>query len=220
MKIKDVEIFWLGHASFKIIVNGKIIFLDPYQIKTKDKADYILVTHQHYDHFSLEDIKKIIKDGTTLVVTQDCQEDALRLSNKISLKIAMPNAKFDFEDFSIECIDAYNIGKRFHPKAHGWVGYIIKTKNLAIYHAGDTDVIPEQDILKKYSKDLIMLLPVGGTYTMDWKEAAELAKRIKPYLAIPMHYAKIIGSKQDAINFVKELEKNKIKAIILEEGES
>ena len=217
MKIKDIEIYWLGHAGFKIIVNGKTIFIDPYQIKTKDKADYVLITHEHYDHLSFEDIKKIVKDGTVFVVTPGCQSTLLRLNNKIDIKIAIPNTKFDFKDFSIECIEAYNIGKRFHQRVHDWVGYIIKTKELSIYHAGDTDVIPEQDKLKKYSKNLIMLLPIGGTYTMNWQEAAELAKKIKPYLAIPMHYGKIVGDKSDALNFVKELEKNNIKALILEE---
>ncbi|MEM4318441.1 MAG: MBL fold metallo-hydrolase, partial [Candidatus Pacearchaeota archaeon] len=117
----------------------------------------------------------------------------------------------------VECIHAYNINKHFHPRVHDWVGYVIKTKEACIYHAGDTDVIPEQNVLTKYAKNLIMLLPVGGTYTMDWKEASELVKKIKPFLAIPMHYAKIVGNVNDAMNFVKEVEKVKIKAVILEE---
>ncbi|MEM1577420.1 MAG: MBL fold metallo-hydrolase [Candidatus Pacearchaeota archaeon] len=218
MKIKDIEIYWLGHAGFKIIINNKIIFIDPYKIKNKkDKADYILITHSHYDHLSIDDLKKIIKDGTTIIAPPDCQSSLMKLEAKLNLKVSMPKANFDFYDFSLECIEAYNINKHFHPRIHDWVGYIIKTKEIYIYHAGDTDVIPEQDILKKYAKKLIMLLPVGGVYTMNWKEAVELAKRINPYLVIPMHYAKIVGNKEDALNFIRELENNKIKAVMLDE---
>jgi len=219
MKIKDVEIYWLGHASFKLVIDGKIIFIDPYKINTKDKADYVLITHEHYDHLSIEDLQKIVKDGTTIIATADCQSALMRLNAKIDLKVAMPNATFDFDSFSIECLPAYNINKHFHPKVHDWVGYVIKTKELYIYHAGDTDVVPEQQELAKYADKLLMLLPVGGTYTMDWKEAVELVKKIKPYMAIPMHYAKIVGSKEDAMNFVKEVEASGIKAVMLEEGE-
>lgn len=219
MKIKDIEIYWTGHAGFKIIINKKIIFIDPYKLedKIKDKADFILITHSHYDHLSIEDLKKIVKDGTTIIAPPDCQSSLMKLEAKLNLKVSMPKVNFDFEDFSIECIDAYNINKPFHPKIHDWVGYIIKTKEIFIYHAGDSDVIPEQEILKKYAKKLIMLLPIGGTYTMNWKESVELVKKIKPYLAIPMHYGKIIGTKEDALSFVKEIENSGLKAIMLDE---
>jgi len=218
MKIKNIELNWLGHAGFRLVINGKIIYIDPYKIKKQEqKADYVLITHEHYDHLSIEDLEKITKNGTIVVATADCQSALMRLSAKINMKIAMPNARFDFKDFVIECLPAYNIDKRFHPRVHDWVGYVIKTKEAVIYHAGDSDAIPEQDKLTDYSERLIMLLPVGGTYTMDWKEAANLAKKIRPYIAIPMHYAKIVGSLQDAMNFVKECENADVKAIILEE---
>ena len=218
MRIKDLNIEWLGHACFRIVVDGKVIYTDPFKIKQqKVKADYVLITHEHYDHLSLEDLKKVVKDGTTIVATADCQSTLNRLKEKIDIKIAMPEAKFDFNIFSVECLPAYNTNKHFHQKIHAWVGYLIKTKDFCIYHAGDTDVIPEQRDLAKYSEKLIMLLPVGGTFTMDWKEAAELVKEIKPYLAIPMHYGKIVGDKQDALNFVSEVEKSGLKAIMLEE---
>jgi L-ascorbate metabolism protein UlaG (beta-lactamase superfamily) len=219
MKIKGLSIDWLGHACFRIVVDSKVIYVDPFKIKDqKLKADYVLITHEHYDHLSLEDLKKVVKDGTTIVATADCQSTLLRLKEKINIKVAMPEASFEFDGFSIECLPAYNVNKHFHQKIHAWVGYVIKTKDFYIYHAGDTDVIPEQDALAKYAKKLIMLLPVGGTYTMDWKEAAELVKKIEPYLAIPMHYAKIVGNKQDALNFVNEVEKAGLKAALLEEG--
>ncbi|MEM2713733.1 MAG: MBL fold metallo-hydrolase [Candidatus Pacearchaeota archaeon] len=220
MKIKNIELDWLGHACFKLRINNKIIYIDPYKLgdsENLEKADYVLITHEHYDHLSLEDLKKIAKDGTIVIGTADCQSTLARLQPKITIKIALPGASFKLDDFELECIPAYNIGKRFHPKVHDWVGYVIKTKELIIYHAGDTDVIPEQDNLKKYAERLVMLLPVGGTYTMDWKEASELVKKIRPWLAIPMHYAKIVGSVEDAMNFVKEVEKAKLRAQLLEE---
>ncbi len=218
MKIKDVEINWLGHAAFRLIINNKIIYIDPYKIKKQQqKADYVLITHEHYDHLSIEDLEKIVKDGTIVVATADCQSALMRLSAKLNIKIAIPGTAFDFKDFALECLPAYNINKHFHQRVHDWVGYVIKTKDIVIYHAGDSDVIPEQKELKKYSKQLIMLLPVSGTFTMNWQEASELAKQIKPYMAIPMHYAKIVGSLSDAMNFVKECEKEKVNAVILDE---
>lgn len=216
MKIKNIEIYWLGHASFKIVINGKTIYIDPYKIKNRDEADYILITHGHYDHLSIEDIRKIVRENTTVIATADCQSALMKIENKINIKISMPNALFEFDNFSIECLPAYNTDKHFHPKVHDWVGYLIKTKDLCIYHAGDTDVIPEQEVLKKYKERLIMLLPVGGTYTMNWKEAAELVKKIKPYLAIPMHYGKIVGDKNDALNFVEEMKKVGLNSVILD----
>ncbi len=219
MKIKDIELVWLGHACFKIKIAGKVIYIDPYQLdKVEEKADYILITHSHYDHCSIEDLAKLIKPTTIVIATPDCQSKIMKLQPTPNIKIAQPNVSYEFDNFKLDCIEAYNIGKDFHQKIQAWVGYIVITDDIAIFHAGDTDVIPEHDKLKQYAEKykLIMLLPVGGTYTMNWKEASELAIKIKPYMAIPMHYASIVGSIDDAEQFVDECNKHNVNAVLLD----
>lgn len=221
MKYGDSEIIWLGHSGFKLKINGKIIYIDPFQISETEKADIILITHSHYDHFSQQDLDKIVKDGTTLICTPDSQSKATRLNAKIELLLAEPGREFSIGDIKIKTIEAYNEKKPFHPKNEYWVGYIIQNDGLVIYHAGDTDKIKEMEKLTGYSKKdnrFIILLPVGGNFTMNSQEAAEAALMIKPTLAIPMHYGSIVGSRTDAENFVKLCEEKGIKAEILEKG--
>jgi len=220
MKIKGIEIDWLGHAGFMLNIKEKVIYIDPFRISGKlPKADYVLITHSHYDHCSIEDLMKIVEDGTTVIMAADCQSKLMKIDKQIDMKVAQPGVKYKLDGFDVECIEAYNIGKTFHEKIQGWVGYIIKTDDVVVYHAGDTDIIPEQQKLKSYANNLIMLVPVGGTYTMDWKEASELVKDIKPFLAIPMHYGTIVGSSDDANNFVKECTSAGLNAMILEKRE-
>jgi len=190
MKIGEIEIKWLGHSGF-LIKNSKTIYIDPYKIKESEKADLILITHGHYENCSVEDLSKIVKDGTRIVATADCQSKINRLNFKIKIEIAEPKKELTFGDIKISVFPAYNINRNFHSKDEGWVGYLIKIKDNLIYHSGDTDVIPEMKNLTGYNqlnKKFIALLPINGRFTMSAEEAVEFAKLIKPSVIIPMNY--------------------------------
>lgn len=228
MDINGIEIKWLGHSGFLIKnsapqgvspVRGKVIYVDPYNIVGDcEKADLILITHAHYDHCSVADMGKIIKDGTKVVMPADCQSKLTRFNVRIKMDIAEDGRDLIFGSIKISVVPAYNIDKTFHPKNEG-VGYLIRVNDVLIYHAGDTDIIPEMQKLTGHkNKDVkfVALLPVGGRFTMSAEEAAEAAKLIKPDLAIPMHYGSIIGSREDAEEFVELCGENKINSEILE----
>jgi len=202
--IKNIK--FLGHSSVKLTVAGKIIFVDPWKIKEKDKADIILVTHPHFDHYSEEDVQKITKDTTILLSCKEVVQQT-KVKNK---KVLLPFEEEKIEDISIQGFPAYNVNKHFHPKTNNWLGFVIKYKDISIYIAGDSDVIEEAKKLKVN----IMLLPVGGTYTMTDKEAAELVNLTKPDFAIPIHYGDIVGSIQNAQNF-KNLVNQPTKVVLL-----
>jgi len=218
MKIDGIEIKWLGHSGF-LIKSTKTIYIDPYSIKEgMEKADFILITHSHYDHCSFEDMKKIIKEGTKVILTADCQSKIAKIDVPIDIQIIEPDKELIFGEIKISALPAYNIDKHFHKKEEGWVGYLIKLNGIIIYHAGDTDIIPEMQKLTGYQPDkkFIALLPVGGRFTMTCEEAVEAAKLIKPILAIPIHYGSIVGTKEDAEEFVKLCKEEGINAEILE----
>lgn len=219
MLISEVNLKWLGHSGF-LIKNSKTIYIDPYNIKTgMDKADIILITHSHYDHCSVMDIEKIIQEGTKILLTADCQSKITRFNVPIKMEIVEPGQELDLGDVKISILPAYNIDKKFHPKEEAWVGYLIKINNILIYHAGDSDLIPEMQKLTGYKqsgKEFVALLPVGGRFTMNSEEAFEAVKLIKPTLAIPMHYGSIIGENKDAFEFKELCEENNIRCEILE----
>jgi L-ascorbate metabolism protein UlaG (beta-lactamase superfamily) len=197
-----LKITWLGHDSFRI-KNGKTIMIDPFKLgPVTDKADILLISHEHFDHLSLDDIKKIVNENTTIVTIPAVKKELSSLKVK-EIKAGKPGYKLKIGDVSIELVPAYNLnkfrepGKVFHPKEDGKAGFIIGMKGLRIYHAGDTDVVPEMKGLKPD----IALLPVSGTYVMTAEEAAQATRMIEPKLVIPMHYGTIVGSEQDAHKF-------------------
>ena len=229
MEIDGLELKWLGHSGFLIKSStpegvpsseGKIIYIDPYNIKEGlEKADLILITHSHYDHCSVADMKKIIKQGTKIFMTADCQSKIARFDVGIKMEIVEPGQELVFGNIKISTLPAYNTDKPFHAKDEFWVGYLIKINNVFIYHAGDTDVIPEMQKLtgyKQQGKKLVALLPIGGRFTMSVEEAVEAAKLIKPSLAIPMHYGSIVGTEDDAKEFCELCEEEGINAKVLE----
>ncbi|MEM4230300.1 MAG: MBL fold metallo-hydrolase [Candidatus Pacearchaeota archaeon] len=216
MNYKNLVIEWLGHAGF-LIKTDKIIYIDPFQISNGEKADIIFITHDHYDHCSLQDIEKIVKDGTIIVCPSDCQSKITKLKQEIDIQVLNPGNAAAIKGIKVRAFPAYNVDKEFHKKEDDWNSYVMEINSVKIYHAGDTDLIPEMKTLGEID---IALLPVGGKFTMDAEEASKAAEVIKPKLAIPMHYASIIGTKQDAEKFVQLCQANGIKAGILEKNET
>ncbi len=188
------NIFWLGHDSFRL-KGEKVVYIDPWKLNADaEKADLILVTHDHHDHFSADDIAKISKSETVVVAPKVVAD---KLGGKPT--VVKPGDKISAAGVAIEVVPAYNPNKQFHPKSAGHVGYIVTLNGKRIYHSGDTDLIPEMATLKAD----IALLPVSGTYVMNATEAAEAAKAIKPGLAIPMHWGDptVVGTRADAEEF-------------------
>lgn len=208
--LKGIEC--LGHSTIKINKSNKIIYVDPYNISNSlNDADYIFITHNHYDHFSEEDIKKVKNNKTIIVITEDLYTNTLKLGfNGMNIVIVKPNENYQVENVKFSIIPAYNVNKTFHPRENEWVGYILELEGCKYYIAGDTDIMEED---KKVKCD-VAFVPVGGIYTMDFKEAAHLINEIKPKIAVPIHYGSIVGTEQDATDFVKLLHPN-IKGIIL-----
>ncbi|MCD6305641.1 MAG: MBL fold metallo-hydrolase [Deltaproteobacteria bacterium] len=201
------KITWLGHDGFRIDAD-KTIYFDPYQITEGPTADVILITHDHFDHCSPEDIQKI-QGPETIIVTE--KDSAKKLSGDI--RVLKPGDILDLPNIRIEAVPAYNTDKDFHPRKNGWLGFIAEIQGVKLYHAGDTDFIPE---MKALNAD-IALLPVSGTYVMTADQAVKAALAIRPKLAIPMHYGAIVGDVQDAVAFKKALE-GQIEVRILEKA--
>lgn len=207
--LENVEVLY--HSSIRIN-KEKTIYIDPFKIdRNYNDADIVFITHDHYDHYSEEDIDKVINENTTIIIPEELLTKLLRKGiNKNAIITVEPNKNYMVQGIKFETISAYNTNKTFHPKENGWVGYIIIINGIRYYIAGDTDITEEN----KQVKCDVAFVPVGGTYTMDFKEAASLINEIKPKIAIPIHYGSIVGTEQDAIDFIRLLHPE-IKGIIL-----
>lgn len=182
------------------LLGNKKIYIDPYEIKDEaHDADYIFCTHSHYDHFSIKDIEKILKDNTKIITVSSAKEDAIKLVGKENVLIVEPNENYEIDDIKFSTTYAFNVDKHFHPKVNKWVGFIIELDNKKYYIAGDTDNIME---IRSVKAD-VAFLPVGGTYTMDYKEAANLANALDVKIVVPTHYGSVAGKKEDGENFKK-----------------
>lgn len=197
------NIQWFGHASFMLCdkkTGNRMYYIDPFdlQLTNLEKADLIFITHAHIDHCSLEDVKKILKDDSVVIAPQSCLEQiSLPLSQVFQVN---PNETYTVKNFTFSTIPAYNTHTErltAHPKKNNWVGYIIAVNDVRIYHAGDTDFIPEMEKLKDLHLDIAML-PIGGRYTMDVKEAGIAANAIAAKITIPMHYKRLLGDRYKA----------------------
>jgi L-ascorbate metabolism protein UlaG (beta-lactamase superfamily) len=196
-----IGITWTGHAGFKILHGNKKMYIDPYKLSNKYEnifdADIVLITHNHFDHLSIEDLKNIINERTVIVSAQECLSQLKSLKVKDLIGIDPRNSE-KIDDLVVEAVPAYNVNKDFHPKDDKKIGFIIKFGNDRIYHTGDSDIIPEM----KDTNPTIVLIPVSGTYVMTAEEASKAVNElINPKIAIPMHYGTIVGNKEDAIRF-------------------
>jgi len=190
----DIESFvkekvtWLGHASFRIDGAASTIYIDPWKLKSSKPADVVCITHSHYDHLSEEDVARIRKPSTVIIGPPDC-----KAGFGAAFKTIAPGQDLQVGDVTVEAVPAYNTEKDFHPKRNNWVGYIVTVDGVRIYHTGDSDMIPEMSNIKAD----VALIPVGGTYTMTVKQAAEAVKKIAPKVAVPMHCGDIVGTLDD-----------------------
>jgi len=199
------KVAWLGHDAFRIEAS-KTVYFDPYGIAGGPRADIILISHDHFDHCSPEDVAKIRKQATVIVTEKN---SAKKLSGDV--RIIKPGDSLDLEGVKITGVPSYNTDKDFHPRKNNWLGFIMELEGVKIYHAGDTDFIPE---MKGFEVD-IALIPVSGTYVMNADQAVKAALAINPQVAIPMHYGAIVGDEKDARQFKEKLE-GKVAVRILE----
>lgn len=205
-----MKITWLGHASFKVEKDeGFRVYIDPWKIKEKERASLVLITHPHYDHLSVEDVEKIKDKDTVILVTEDA-----RGKFKGDVRGVRPGQEIKIGDVAVRTTAAYNLGRPYHPKENKWVGYILEMEGISLYHCGDTDFIPEMEKFKPY----VLLVPIGGVYTMGVEDAVKAVEKMKPEITIPMHYADIVGSVDDARRFARLCE-GKTQVKILQKGE-
>ena len=204
--IENVEL--LKHDTVKI-KTPRVIYIDPFKVEEGEKADLILITHEHYDHCSREDIEKLQKPETVVVTVADCQSKLREIRH---VRVVKPGDTIEEMGVKITAVPAYNTNKPFHPKENEWVGFIVEANGKRIYHAGDTDLIPE---MKNLGQIDVAFLPVSGTYVMTAEEAAQAAEIINAKISVPMHYGVIVGDRKDAERFKSLCERKGLPAEIL-----
>ena len=203
MTTDQIDVF--TQSSIRIRGSELTVYCDPFKM-TEDPhdADLIFITHDHFDHFSVEDIGKVSKESTVLVIPEKMKEKAAEAAPLVSrIETVAPGNSYEKEGLSFETVPSYNKLKPFHPKGAGWVGYIFTIEGQRIYVAGDTD--PNKD--NKTVRCDIALVPIGGTYTMDALKAADFINEIRPAVAIPTHYGSIVGRPEDASVFAGSVDK-------------
>ena len=192
-------------SSIKI-TGEKIIYFDPLKVEESHDADLILITHSHWDHFSKEDILKIKKETTKIIAPKDSKEEILTLGfTEDNIYIVEPKEELSLYGVIIKTLPAYNKTKTFHPKENKWLGYVVKIEDTIYYVMGDTDALEEN---KNITCD-VLCIPIGGTYTMNAKEAAEFTNILNPKKVIPIHYGLVVGTEYDLDTFKQLLNKKK-----------
>ena len=206
-----ITLTWHNHATV-LIEGSHTIVIDPWKIPPgSPQADVVVVSHSHYDHLSLDDVKRLAGETTAIVATPDCHA---KLQSFSSLHALAAGKIVEVNGVSIEGVPAYNPDKAFHPKANAWCGVVIAMDGKRLYSAGDTDFVPE---MKDLADVDVAFMPVGGTYTMDWKAAADAVNAFRPKLAVPVHWGDIVGSRRDADRFAERAECD---VRVLQPGES
>ena len=199
--LKNLNNISINCQSSIKISDGLTIYFDPYDIKEKiNNADYIFITHSHWDHFDLDSINNLVNEKTIIIGPSSVIE---KLDSNYKTLEVKPENIYNLNNISFMTVPAYNVDKEYHPKDAGYVGYIVTLNNVTYYIAGDTDVLDELKVIKAD----VIFLPVGGTYTMTKEEAVELANTIKPKYAIPIHYGLAVGDELDAKYFVNNIDK-------------
>lgn len=200
--MKNIEIN--THSSIRI-EGEKTLYFDPFRIEEKPlDADIIFITHDHYDHWDLSSVLNICKEGTRIIAPKSSESAILEKRIRgVTYIFLNPNEALNVDDIKIRTIPAYNLSKPFHSKANSWLGYIVTMDGVSYYVAGDTDCTEE---LLKVKAD-VAFLPVGGKYTMDYKEAATAISQMDVKRAIPTHYGSIVGSLDEGKKFREELKK-------------
>ena len=207
--IDNIQVF--TQSCIRIESRHGVIYVDPFGLREEPHdANYIFITHDHYDHFSNDDIKKVRKNSTILVVPEKIGKLAsVLVHDPDRLIVVKPGIYKEVDGLEFETVPSYNNIKPYHPKSAGWVGYIFRVDHKRIYVAGDTSLTKDA---QKVKCD-IALVPIGGTYTMDAKKAAELINILRPEFAIPTHYGSIVGKMSDGEKF-KELVKSPVKVVL------
>lgn len=193
------------HSSIRLDV-GDILYFDPFEVtEEKHDADIVFITHDHFDHFSPDDLAKVKNDDTVIIAPESTKDNILQNSGVKPEKciFVVPGRNYEIEGLLVEVIPSYNVGKQFHTKEMNWCGYVVTVNDTSYYVAGDTDVVPE---ICEVKCD-VALIPVGGTYTMTHEEAVEFVEKAKPAVVIPTHYGTLAGEKTDGPNFKALVEK-------------
>lgn len=208
-QFETVGIRWLGHSGFLLTHEQTTVALDPYQLTSSFKpATHVLITHSHYDHCSLSDLARVVGANTVIICPVDCAQKLQQLGAR-EVRVLTPGTAYTDASLRVQAVRAYNIGKPFHPRENEWNGYVVTLAGVKIYHAGDTDLIPEIGDLRPD----VALLPVSGTYVMTAEEAARAADALQADLSIPMHWGSVIGGHSEAETFKKSTTR---KVLILE----
>ena len=191
----NIENISVNTQSSIRIAGSKILYFDPFQIvNAAHDADMIFVTHSHYDHLDPESIEKIAGDHTVFIAPASIEKEMRNVTREKELILMNPGEKQEIGELPVRAVLAYNRLKPFHPKRNQWNGYVLTMDGVRYYVAGDTDAVND---LTSIRCD-VALVPIGGTYTMNAKEAAKLINTISPEIAVPTHYGCIVGKKQDA----------------------
>ena len=191
---------WFRQAAFRWQGEGPVVYVDPWGVTDVVPADIIMITHAHHDHLQPHEVEKLRKPETKIVATRDVAKE---FSGDVT--VIEPGQAIDVDGLKVQAVPAYNTVEErldMHPKKNGWVGYVFEFGGHTYYHAGDTDALPE---LESLDPDVAMV-PIGGTYTMDWEEAAGFVKKMEPRLAVPMHYGFVVCSPSHSGLFKKGAE--------------
>jgi L-ascorbate metabolism protein UlaG (beta-lactamase superfamily) len=219
MRFGDVELDFLGHSGFLVRHRRHTLVIDPYHVPDRlPLADIVLISHGHHDHCSIKDIAKIVRKGTLVFCSPDCQSSVVKVKDARVQPVEVHDV-IRFSGFTLECVPAYNLNGKPHARSEGWLGFVLKFGRTIVYFAGDTDAVPEISRLSGHGKQgntFVALLPVAGDVVMDATCAARVAASLKPTMSIPMSYgAGVYGTEKDAQLFTSLCARKQVPAIIL-----